>query len=867
MTIDKNYDPSKHEEKIYKKWEASGAFKPKEDAKETFSIVMPPPNATGQLHLGHAAMLAIEDIIVRFKRMQGYSTLWLPGTDSASIATQNKVESILLKKGITREDLGREKFVKEVENYIEDSQDTIKRQVRKMGASCDWSRERYTLEPDLVDATQEAFIKMYNDGIIYRGNRIVNWCPRCSSTLADDEVEYKETHGKFYYLKYGPFVIGTARPETKFGDKTVFVHPDDERYKEYHGKEIEVEWINGRIKAKVIADTVMDMELGTGVMTVTPAHSFTDFELAEKYDLEIVQIIDEHARITDEGGKDFKGLTTLEARDKVIEVLKEKGLVEDIDQNYIHNLSVCYRCSTPIEPLISRQWFVDVDTPVIDWKGSKKSLKEVSINVVKDGQIEIMPDKFNKTYFHWMENLHNWCISRQIWFGQRIPIWYSHDEVVASKSSPGDDFQQDPDTLDTWFTTGLWTFASLGWPKQTDDLKRFHPTQVLETGYDILFFWVARMILMSVYCLQEVPFEKVYLHGLVRDKQGRKMSKSLGNGIDPLDMIDKYGTDAVRLSLVIGTSPGNDVKLYEDKIASYRNFVTKVWNSARYALLNVDPANLKLEELTKEDLKTIADKWIIARTEEVITSVTKSLNDYRFSEAGTEIYNFLWSEFCDWYLEVSKVNKNDKVLIYVLSKILIMLHPFTPFVTEKLWSELSTEKLLIEESWPTHNPGLIDDKATREMDNIIRIITSIRSMKADFNLATESKLKVTIIDSQKRKEIEDHLEIIKKLARIEDLDFKSESDPIKGAAASIINKDIKVYLHLDGKIDLQKELQKIEKEIAELEKFEKSLSVQLNNEGFVSNAPEEVIETKREQLEDTTKKIEALKQRSISLKN
>ncbi|MBU1151830.1 valine--tRNA ligase, partial [Patescibacteria group bacterium] len=565
IELEKSYEAKKYEDKIYENWEKSGFFKAKVDKnKKPYTISMPPPNATGMLHLGHAIMLAIEDILIRYHRMKGYEALWLPGTDHASIATQNKVEQQLAEKGLDKYKLGRKHFLEEVEKYVAKSQNTIRNQIRKMGASCDWSRERYTLDKGLTNAVQEVFIRMYKDGLIYRGDRIVNWCPRCESTLANDEVEYKEANEKLYWIKYGPFTLATTRPETKLGDTAVAVHPKDKRYKEMIGKKYMIPGVLGEFEIIVVGDNAVDPKFGSGAVKVTPAHSFTDFEIAQRHKIPAKSIIDEQGRMMANCGK-YEGMTTLECREAIVKDMKKMGLIEKIE-DYQHNLSVCYRCGTTIEPLISKQWFINVDKPVIKEGGKKVSLKEKSIEVIKKKKIKIVPDRFNKTYFNWMENLHDWCISRQIWFGHRIPIWYckscGHQE--ASKTKPlnncakckGEKWKQDEDTLDTWFSSGLWTFSTLGWPEKTPEFKYFHPTAVLETGYDIIFFWVARMIMMTSYALNDIPFKTVYLHGLIRDKQGRKMSKSLNNGIDPLEMIEKYGTDAVRLSLVIGNTPG-----------------------------------------------------------------------------------------------------------------------------------------------------------------------------------------------------------------------------------------------------------------------------------------------------------------------
>ncbi|MBI2464175.1 valine--tRNA ligase [Candidatus Peregrinibacteria bacterium] len=778
--IPKTYEASQYEDDIYELWEVSGAFTPKIDSKKKpFTIAMPPPNATGTLHLGHASMLAIEDIMIRFKRMQGFCALWIPGTDHAAIATQTKVEQILLEQGITRHDLGREEFLKRVHEFVEASRGTIRNQIRRMGSSCDWSRERYTLDEGLSRAVAENFVKMYRDGLIYRGHRIVNWCPRCSSTLADDEVVYKELQEKLYYIKYGPLSLATARPETKFGDTAVAVHPKDNRYKKYIGKKIAVTTVLGETEMIVVADSVVDPKFGTGVIKVTPAHDATDFDIGKRHGLEVRQVIDENGRMNEKAGK-YAGMTTREARVAVVKDMKKLGLLIK-EEDYTHNLSLCYRCSTPIEPLVSLQWFIDVNKPILSARSIKlkkklsahgnvkkeklMSIKEKSIEVIKNGSIKIIPDRFEKIYFNWMENLRDWCISRQIWFGHRIPVYYCLKCMEASKEAsekchfgsenldnvvsrePGifvsadrltkclncsKPLKQDPDTLDTWFSSGQWTFATLGWPEKTADLQYFHPTSVLETGYDILFFWVARMIIMTTYAMGEVPFETVYLHGLIRDKEGKKMSKSSGNGIDPLDMIAKYGADAVRLSLVVGSTPGNDIRLYEEKIAGCRNFINKIWNAARFAMgssLSATPENhsifsqssLKtfvqspIEHIEKKSKKyffgddnvsilfkhstffisdnlSLSDKWILTRLQRLIEKTTNDLEAYRFSDAGLGVYEFTWNEFCDWYLECSKVQPHPQVLQYVLMTILKLAHPFVPFVTEAIWKHLCPSK-------------------------------------------------------------------------------------------------------------------------------------------------------------------------------
>ncbi len=750
--LPKAYEPGQYEKEIYKKWEDSGYFNPDNlsVAGESFSISMPPPNATGTLHLGHATMLAIQDLMVRYNRMLGKKTLWLPGTDHAAIATQNVVEKQVWQDSKkTRFDYGRAEFLKMVNDFAESSKITIRNQVRTMGASCDWSRERYTLDEGLNKAVREVFVRMYNDDLIYRGKRIVNWCYRCGTTLADDEVEYKEKTTKFYYLKYGPIIIGTARPETKVLDKVIIVHPEDPRYQKYIGTEFDVPWIDSTVHAKVIADKVAEMTIGTGAMTITPAHSFADFELAQKYGVEVVDIIGQDGKLTNNAGK-FAGLNVKEARQAIVDELQVRGLIDHIDENYIHNLSVCYRCGTPVEPLSSEQWFVAVDKEFKDITGKIATLKKLAISVVVSGQIKIIPDKFEKVYYNWMNNLHDWCISRQIWFGHRIPVWYkkqdSKKEIYVGNETPvGDGWEQDPDTLDTWFSSGLWTFSTLGWPNNTEDMKKFHPTSVMETGYDILFFWVARMVLMSTYALGQIPFKNVYLHGLVRDKQGKKMSKSLGNGIDPVLMVEKYGADALRLSMIIGTSAGNDFRLYEEKIAGYRNFVNKLWNINRFIMMSV--VDLKIVEQVPMPA-TLADKWIMSRFSKIQKEFTRLINDYNYSLAGERLYDFTWHELADWYVEIAKIEGGkDEILSYIVTQLLKLWHPYTPFVTEVLWQEAFAKKagLLMIQKWPAIL-NLEDDEAEKELNIVKDIVVAIRNYRTEKKLTNTNELMVKVLN-------------------------------------------------------------------------------------------------------------------------
>ncbi len=722
----KPYDARALEDMTYASWEKSGYFNPDiciekgvtKPAAEPFAIVLPPPNVTGILHMGHAAMLAVEDIFIRFARMQGKRTLWIPGTDSAAIATQSKVEGIIYKEeGKTRYDYGREEFLKKVNAFALESQDMILGQLRKMGSSLDWSRLAYTLDDTRYSAVMEAFVRMYNAGLIYRGMRIVNWDPKMQTTVSDDEVEHEEVTESLYYLKYGPFTIATARPETKFGDKYVVMHPADERYKAWeHGQKIELEWINGPITATVIKDEAIDMEFGTGVMTITPWHDTADFEIAERHNLEKEQVIDYNGKLLPIAGEEFAGLHIKKARPLIVEKLTAKGLVEKIDEKYTHNVATNSRGGGMIEPQIKMQWFVAVDKEFtiphseitgIE-SGSTTTLKKLMRAAVESGQTKITPDNFEKIYYHWIEKLHDWCISRQIWFGHRIPVWYRGDEIFCGTEAPkGDGWEQDPDTLDTWFSSGLWTFSTLGWPEKTNDLATYHPTAILETGHDILFFWVARMILMSGFHLGTVPFKNVYLHGMVRDGQGRKMSKSLGNIIDPVDMITKYGADATRLSLVIGATPGTDIKLSEDKVRGYKHFANKLWNITRFVLTNTAGASLE-----KPAVLSTRDEEILATLSATVAEITKDIEEYRLYMAGEKAYHYVWHELADKILEESKAVLQGEdadakaarqyVLYTCLTTSLKLLHPFMPFVTEAIWQRLPQKDadMLIVAPWP-----------------------------------------------------------------------------------------------------------------------------------------------------------------------
>lgn len=733
--LPKTYNPAEHEAAIYVRWEGSGFFNPDKlpDAihRQPYTIMMPPPNVTGILHAGHALFLTIQDIFIRTARMRGRRALWLPGTDHAALATQARVEKLLYEKeGKTRYDLGREEFLRRVNDFALSSQKIILSQMRRVGASADWSRLAYTLDAPRSRAVNEAFRRFYEMGLLYRGRRIVNWDPKMQTTVSDDEIVWKEEKTPFYYLKYGPFTIATARPETKFGDKYVVMHPDDSRYARWqHGQKIELEWINGPVTATIIKDPVVDPDFGTGVMTITPWHDLTDFEIAERHNLDMEQIIDESGKLLPIAGE-FAGMPIKKARPLIVEKLRAKGLVEKIDYDYVHRVATNERGGGLIEPQIKEQWFIGVNRKFVlpyseiegIQSGQTVTLKQLMRQVVETGQIKIIPRRFEKIYYHWIDNLRDWCVSRQIWFGHQLPVWYRKKKITTGESKmeiyvgtePPQDagWERDPDTLDTWFSSGLWTISTLGWPDETDDLKTYHPTQVLETAYEILFFWVARMILMTTALRGQIPFEVVYLHGLVRDARREKLSKSKGDSANPIDLIDRYGADALRMALVFNTSPGTDSILSEEKIRGMQHFANKIWNIARYIMARVEDEQWTLNR-ARVSPKTAADQAILQKLETTIAEVTTNLDAFRIHEAAQAIYHFTWKELADVYLETSKAQLADSqtkvstetILAYVLIQILRLLHPFMPFVTEAIWQELPAaakdHELLMVASWPT----------------------------------------------------------------------------------------------------------------------------------------------------------------------
>lgn len=928
----KAYEPKGVEDAIYAAWLESGYFNPDNlpgERTETFSIVLPPPNVTGTLHMGHASMLAIQDAMVRFARLQGKKTLWLPGTDHAAIATQSKVEKMIKEsEKKSRHDLGREAFLDRVRAFAQESHDTIVNQVKKMGSSVDWSREAYTLDDARNKAVNTAFKRMYDDGLIYRGNRVINWDPIGQTTIADDEIVYKEVEAMLYTFTYSkdfPIAISTTRPETKVGDTAVAVHPSDERYAQYVGKTFSVEFAGAQLSIKVVADESVEKDFGTGALGVTPAHSTIDAEIAQRHGLEMKQVIDENACMTPDAGI-VAGMSTKDARVAVVAWLQEQGLLQK-EEKVMQNLSTAERTGGVIEPLPKLQWFLDVNKE-FERDGSMVTLKSLMQNAVRSKSVEILPDRFEKTYFHWIDNLRDWCISRQIWFGHRIPVWYctSCDEdafkkfffdsesqtkesgigfaesyeskkrmlddgvmAIPTGATPayvGDAINQcpkcknekclvqDTDTLDTWFSSGLWTFSTLGWPDVTaEDFKNYHPTSVLETGYDILFFWVARMILMSTYLVNDVPFKTVYLHGLVRDEQGRKMSKSLGNIIDPLTMIEKYGADATRLSLVLGNTPGNDLKLSEEKIAGFRNFTNKLWNISRFVLGGVSSVR-HIESVTP---KTLADKWILSRFATVVAKVTKLQESYDLSLAGETLRDFTWGEFADWYLEVAKAEgEKEEILLFMLERLLVLWHPFMPFVTEEIYKQWNSGMLIIAE-WPKAESlaHLINESAEKQFAEVQEVVVAIRNIRAQYKVEQKKELEAYLVGGESVRESERAISALTKTklkfesvsldANIKAGDLDALQIPESDQMAKAVAGKTAILIPLAGMVDFAKERERLEKEIASVEKFVTQLSAKLGNAEFVARAPEAVITQEKQKLADAEARLETLRRELVSV--
>ena len=879
-SLAKTYEPKGFEKIITELWESAGAFRA--DAfsdKPAFTISMPPPNATGQLHVGHAVMLVLEDIFIRWHRMMGHETLWLPGTDHAAIATENVVlQQIKEQEGILdpRSELGRDEILKRIANYVKNSQGTIRSQVKAMGSSCDWSRERYTMDHQLNRCVNETFLRMYNDDLIYRGPRIVNWDPHLKTNVSDDEVERRSTKSPFYTFQYGPFQIGTVRPETKFGDKYVVMHPDDNRYSQHkHGDTFECEWINGLVTATIVKDDVVDPEFGTGVMTITPWHDHVDFGIAERNGLEKEPVIDFEGNLLPIA-KEFAGMGIEEARPKIVAKLQKKGLLVNTDSEYTHSKAFNSRGGGAIEPQIREQWFIDVNKPAVQWKGKAHSLKKVLIDVVRSGEIRLVPERFNSTYFHWVENLQDWCISRQIWWGHRIPVYYRNNETRVSlqKPEPSKEWEQDPDTLDTWFSSALWTWSTLIDPElaknyslsledileRSPDFQKFHPTNIMETGYDILFFWVARMILMTTYMLQEVPFKTVYLHGLIRTREGKKMSKSDPSSvIDPLDSIEKYGTDALRIALVSGTGPGQDLRLYPEKMESSRRFANKIWNAGRYILMNIPVGTpITAPKVVNSDLA----KWLLHGLNNLIKDTQFRLESHRLSDVADNLKSFFWGDFCDWYLEMDKnpnrTLEDNQVIAFAFTTLIKMLHLYVPFVTEALWREFQQPKMLAVSEWPQPLPYKF--KVSHQRIEIVKeSISQIRALREKVNIGLEIRIPATLCSKANASIFIEHQNLIIRLARLKELNI-SEKEPD-------VEKDMfGAYFHetfasIDATfVDWKKEIQTLQKKFKSESDFVEKSRNKLDNPGFQSNAPEKVVTDLKKKVIDTEKTLKALKQ-------
>ena len=862
--LEKVYNPSETEDRLYQNWLEKGYFRAEIDENKTpYTIVMPPPNITGQLHMGHALDNTLQDALIRYKRMQGYSALWLPGTDHASIATEAKIVEQMRKEGISKEDLGREKFLERAWKWKEQYGGRIISQLKKLGSSCDFSRERFTLDEGCSNAVNEVFTRLYDKGLIYRGERMINWCPVCKTSISDAEVEYEEKDGFFWHIRYpftdgsGYLLLATTRPETLLGDTAVAVNPLDERYKDIVGKTLTLPLVGREIP--VVADSYVEMDFGTGVVKITPAHDPNDFEVGLRHNLPIINVFTEEAIMNENGGK-YEGLDRDAARKAVVADLKEGGFLVK-EEPYKHNVGVCYRCHSAVEPRVSKQWFVKM-----------KSLAEPAIKAVREGETKFVPERFDKIYFHWMENIKDWCISRQLWWGHRIPAYYcSCGELIVSKTEVsvcpkcgGTDIVRDPDTLDTWFSSALWPFSTLGWPEKTPDLKYFYPTDTLVTGYDIIFFWVSRMIYSAIEQMGAVPFNTVLIHGLVRDAKGRKMSKSLGNGIDPLEVIEQYGADALRLTLATGNSPGNDMRFSDEKVIASRNFSNKLWNAARFILMNL-PEDYKYEGLS-ENLQS-EDKWVLTLLQKLIKEVTYNLDKFELGIAVAKLYDFIWDILCDWYIELAKPRLNaggesakgvQNVLIYVFDKTLKLLHPFMPFITEEIWQALETgegESIMISK-WPEVRDELIFEKDEADFNKIVSAIGALRAMRAERNVPPSKK--VPLFVKTEEKEIFKNAEaFFQRLSGVSEISFTEED---LDGAISVITPEAKMFIKQDDIVDKEKERARLQKEIDFWTREVNMLSGKLSNENFVSKAPAAVVEGEKEKLKKAESMLESSKE-------
>ena len=877
--LDKVYNPGEIEQKWYDYWESNSLFRADADSdRPPYSIVIPPPNITGSLHMGHALNNTMQDILIRAKRMQGYNALWMPGTDHAGIATQNVVERMLAAAGKDRHTVGRDAFIARVWQWKEESGGRIISQLKRLGCSCDWSRERFTMDAGLTIAVREVFVRLYEDGLIYRGDYIINWCPRCQTALADLEVEHETKDSYLYYIKYllagngSHLTVATTRPETLLGDTAVAINPSDPRYTRFHGAHVLLP-ILGR-KIPVITDDYVDMEFGTGALKVTPAHDPNDFNIAARHHLPSVRVIDEKGRMTEAAGK-YHDMDRFTCRDKIVKDLKADGLLEKVEK-YVHGVGHCYRCRTVVEPMLSKQWFVSV-----------KPLAEAAMAAVTDGRIRIIPAMWEKTFFEWMNNIRDWCISRQIWWGHRIPAWYCREcgEVIVAMETPascpkcpGSELIQEEDVLDTWFSSALWPFSTLGWPERTKELELFYPTSVLITAFDILFFWVARMMMMGLYFMKDVPFREVYIHALVRDAEGQKMSKSKGNVVDPLEVMDQFGTDAFRFSLAAFAAMGRDVRLSEDRIAGYRNFVNKIWNASRFTLMNL--ADFDIGAATGDPLPlTVTERWLVSRLQQVSRGVAEALDSYNFDQAAHQLYQFAWHEFCDWYLELIKPALYDsqdpqvklhtqKILQEILSALLRLLHPFMPFVTEEIWHKLpGAAGSIMTAPFPTAREELVDPAAEAEMTLLMAVITSVRNLRGEMNIPPGSKVPIQFYSSNQAalEALQAQVRSLEILAKIDGLAFNPAGDRPQAAAKAVV-EDVEIYLPLAGLIDFAEEDRRLTKEMDKIGKDLTTAQRKLANEDFIAKAPAEVVAKEKERVQTLTEKMAKLKSHKEKIK-
>ena len=862
--LDKQYSPQNVEDRTYKFWCDHKYFHAEVNPdKKPYTIVIPPPNITGQLHMGHALDETLQDILIRWRRMEGYETLWLPGTDHASIATEAKIVEAMRKEGITKEEIGREKFLERAWEWKAQYGGRIVEQLKKLGSSCDWDRERFTLDEGCSKAVREVFCKLYDKGLIYRGERIINWCPHCLTSISDAEVEYEDQAGHFWHLRYpfkdgsGYLELATTRPETLLGDTAVAVNPNDERYKDMVGKTLILPIVHREIP--VIADDYVDIEFGTGVVKITPAHDPNDFEVGLRHNLEVINVLTPDAKIVDDYPK-YAGMDRYEARKAIVDDLEAEGALVEIE-DYSHNVGTCYRCGTTVEPRVSKQWFVKMEP-----------LAKPAVEVVRNGEVKFVPERFDKTYFHWMENIKDWCISRQLWWGHRIPAYYCDDcgevmvsaqEVHTCSKCGGNHVHQDPDTLDTWFSSALWPFSTLGYPDDTKELEYFYPTDTLVTGYDIIFFWVARMIFSGVEHMGQVPFHTVLIHGLVRDAQGRKMSKSLGNGIDPLLVIDQYGADALRFTLATGNAPGNDMRFSDEKVKASRNFANKLWNAARFVLMYLGN-DYSYPGLPKD--LAIEDKWILSKVNTLAKEVTDNLERFELGIAVAKLYDFIWDVFCDWYIEIAKIRLQSgegadtakAVLVYVLTDILKLLHPFMPFITEEIYQAIphDTESIMISK-WPEYDPTLSFADEEAQMEKIMDAIRAIRNRRAEMNIPPSKKSKA-YVETAFVDVFAVGSEFIKRLAYASDVEIADAFGDL-GNTVTIVTNDAKIYIPLGDLVDFEAEAKRLQKELAVAEEKLAFINKKLDNPGFVNKAPEKVVQQNRDEAAKLTEKIANLR--------